>query len=162
MVPFIAMTAFCLAGGVINDVLSRRFGLFCGRSGLAAFAFVLTALFLVLGASARDAGLAVAILAGGAGSIYLSQSSFWSVTTDIAGPHAGVVSGFMNMGCQIGGAITASLTPWIAERFGWTAAFTAAAALAAVGAVVWLLVDPKQALAAKDASDPSAQPAAVS
>lgn len=161
MVPFIAMTVFCLAGGVINDSLSRRFGLFCGRSGLAVVAFVLTAVFLVVGSSVRDAGLAVAILAGGAGSIYLSQSSFWSVSTDIAGPHAGVVSGFMNMGCQIGGAITASLTPWIAVRFGWTAAFLAAAALAVVGAAVWLLVDPKRAIVPDQASSRSAQPVAV-
>jgi hypothetical protein len=29
-------------------------------------------------------------------------------------------SGFMNMGGQLGGALTASLTPVIAQRFGWT------------------------------------------
>lgn len=161
MAPYIAMTVFCLAGGAINDGLARRFGLFWGRSGLAVVGFLLTALFLVVGSSVREAGLAVAILAGGAGSIYLSQSSFWSVTTDIAGPHAGVVSGFMNMGCQIGGAITASLTPWIAARFGWTAAFMTAAAVAGVGALVWLMVDPKQAFASDDAPDRVAQGAVV-
>ena len=49
----------------------------------------------------------------------------------------------MNMGCQIAGAITASLTPWIAKAFGWNVAFYAAAGAALVGAVAWLLVDPR-------------------
>jgi dipeptide/tripeptide permease len=29
------------------------------------------------------------------------------------------VSGFMNMGGNIGGAISPALTPWLAGRFGW-------------------------------------------
>ena len=81
------------------------------------------------------AALAAAlVLAGGAGSIYLSQSSFWSAASDFAGSHTGVVSGVMNMACQIGGALTASLTPWIATQFGWHAAFITAAVVALAGA----------------------------
>jgi ACS family glucarate transporter-like MFS transporter len=52
----------------------------------------------------------------------------------------------MNMGCQVGGAITASLTPWIAAELGWKAAFFVAAALAVIGAFAWLLVDPTRHL----------------
>jgi len=81
-------------------------------------------------------------LALGGGAMYLSQSSFWSVTADIAGKHSGVVSGLMNAGCQIGGAITASLTPWIAEHYGWVAAFGTGAAIVIVGAGAWAIVDP--------------------
>jgi ACS family glucarate transporter-like MFS transporter len=146
MLPFIAMTVCCLLGGVANDWLARRFGLRTGRCGLSVVALLLTAVFLVLGPLAQNAVVATVILAGGAGAIYLSQSSFWSVSADFAGAHAGVVSGMMNMGCQIGGAITASLTPWIAEHFGWTAAFVTGAALAVLGAIAWLLVDPTRSL----------------
>ena len=146
MLPFLCMTLGCLAGGVINDLISRRFGLYWGRSGLSVVAFILTGTFLLLGSMVDNAQLAVVILAGGAGAIYLSQSAFWSVTADIAGPHTGVVSGFMNMGCQIGGAVTASLTPWIAAQFGWAAAFGTAAALALAGAIAWLFVDPARPL----------------
>jgi len=39
----------------------------------------------------------------------------------------------MNMGAQIGGAVTAQLTPWIAREFGWTASFLVAAALCVLG-----------------------------
>ena len=55
----------------------------------------------------------------------------------------------MNMGAQIGGALTGSLTPWIAVRYGWTASFLVAAALCVVGAVSWLAVDPVQTLTAE-------------
>jgi ACS family glucarate transporter-like MFS transporter len=48
----------------------------------------------------------------------------------------------MNMGGQTGGALTASLTPWIADRCGWTASFLVAAGLCALGALAWLFVNP--------------------
>jgi ACS family glucarate transporter-like MFS transporter len=106
------------------------------------FSLVLTAIFLVVGSHAKSAAAASLILAGGAGALYLSQSSFWAVSADIGGRRSGVVSGVMNMACQIGGALTASLTPWLAARFGWNAAFLFAAALAVAGGMFWLFVDP--------------------
>jgi ACS family glucarate transporter-like MFS transporter len=86
----------------------------------------------------------------------LSQSSFWSVTADIAGSSSGSVSGFMNMGGQIGGTVTGSLTPWIAARYGWTASFLVAAALCILGAASWLFVNPLNSLAPKVPPSPVA------
>jgi len=54
----------------------------------------------------------------------------------------------VNMGGQIGGALTASLTPWIAQRFGWTTSFAVAAAFAVIGGLCWLVVHPENALEA--------------
>jgi ACS family glucarate transporter-like MFS transporter len=83
------------------------------------------------------------VLAGGAGALYVSQSSFWSVSADIGKESAGSVSGFMNMGGQLGGALTASLTPAIASHFGWTASFLVAACMCVAGALAWLPVQPE-------------------
>jgi ACS family glucarate transporter-like MFS transporter len=141
MIPFMAMTMCCLGGGIISDRLTKTLGLRWGRGGIAVVSFALTAVFLVIGSNVRGPYAASMILAGGAGALYLSQSSFWAVSADIAGARSGVVSGVMNMGCQIGGAVTASLTPYIASRIGWTAAFVFAAVLAAMGGAMWLLVD---------------------
>lgn len=146
MVPFLAMLVGCLLGGILNDRLTRRNGPRVGRCFLAAFAIALTGVFLGLGSQVNSARLASLVLAGGAGALYLSQSSFWSVTADIAGPSSGTVSGFMNTGNQIGAAITASLTPWIAQRYGWTASFWVAAMLCIVGAISWLVIDPRKSL----------------
>ena len=146
MLPFIAMAVCSPLGGLISDAISKNRGLRAGRSGVAVFAMILAAVFLVIGARAQNTQLAIFVLAGGAGALYLSQSSFWSVTADIGGISSGSVSGFMNTGNQFGGMITASLTPWIASRFGWTAAFLVAAAVCMCGALTWLLVDPRRRL----------------
>jgi ACS family glucarate transporter-like MFS transporter len=149
MLPFAAMTVCCLTGGVLNDAIARRHGLRAGRCGLAIVSLLLTATFLACGSRVASPMLASIVLAGGAGAIYLSQSSFWAVVADSAGAHTGVVSGVMNMGCQIGGALTASLTPWIAAHFGWNSAFGAAAVLAIAGAGAWALVHPQRLLRAE-------------
>ncbi len=72
------------------------------------------------------------------------------MTADISGPRAGSASGFMNMGAQLGGGLTALLTPVIAQHFGWTYPFLIAATLSALGAVAWLPVDPSQRWCALD------------
>ena len=149
MLPFLAMAACCPLGGTISDRLTRSHGPRIGRCYLAAVVLAAAAIFLVLGAKVDSARLASVVLAGGAGALYLAQSSFWSVTADIAGSSSGSVSGFMNMGAQIGGAVTASLTPAIASRFGWTASFLVAAALCLLGAAAWIFVDPKRTLQAQ-------------
>jgi ACS family glucarate transporter-like MFS transporter len=144
--PFIAMAVFCIAGGKVSDALTRASGPRIGRCLLASIALFIAGVFVASGALAQNARVASLILAGGAGALYVSQSSFWSVTADLAGHSSGSVSGFMNMGAQIGGAVTAQLTPWIAKELGWTASFLVAAGLCGIGAVAWLFVDPQKRL----------------
>src|SRR3954447_1799711 len=86
-------------GGWISDRLVSRFGIRIGRSVLGAVSLTISAVFLVLGTQVQSPQWASLVLAGGAGSLYLSQSCFWSVS----GGSAGLVSGVMNMGGQLGG-----------------------------------------------------------
>ena len=146
--PPLAIVACSLGGGAINDFLSRSCGKRVGRCGVAFVALILAAGFLVLGSRAASPSVASVVLSGGAGALYLAQSSYWSVTADIAGESAGSVSGFMNMGAQLGGALTASLTPAIAQHYGWTSSFLVAAVLSVAGGFAWLLVDPNRHLMA--------------
>ncbi len=144
MLPFIAMATCSPLGGWISDRLTRLYGKRIGRCGTGFASMALSAVFVALGTQAQDARVASIILAGGAGALYLSTSSFWSVTADIAGGSAGSVSGVMNMFNQIGGALTASLTPLLANRFGWSVPFWVAAALCVMGSLAWLWVDPER------------------
>jgi len=144
--PFIAMTVGCLLGGVVSDWISAHFGLRKGRCMLSGIALASTAVLLLLGSRAHDARTAALVLACGAGVLYVAQSSFFAVAADIAGEYTGIVSGMMNMGGQIGGACTASLTPLIAAHFGWNMSFLTAAALALMGGVAWMMVDPTKQL----------------
>ncbi len=142
MLPFLGMTFCSPLGGWISDILTKRYGKRVGRCGVGVVGLAGAALFIALGTQAGSGELASVSLALGIGSLYLAQSSYWSVTADIAGTSAGSVSGLMNMGAQVAGAITAILTPVIAGSYGWTASFLVPAALCALGAIAWLLVDP--------------------
>jgi ACS family glucarate transporter-like MFS transporter len=144
--PFLGMTVGCFAGGFASDWIVRRYSLRPGRCILPAIAMGLSGLFLVFGSRTERAEPASIVLALGAGILYIAQSCFWAVTADFGGEYAGIISGIMNMGAQIGGAVTASLTPLIAVHFGWNMSFLVAAALALLGGAAWFIVDPAQAL----------------
>jgi MFS transporter, ACS family, glucarate transporter len=143
MIPFIAMTTFCLIGGVLCDWTAKHYGLRMGRSAPAVVGLMLCGGLLIAGSHAATTTLAAITLAAGVGGLYISQSSYWSVTADIGGRNAGVVSSIMNTGAQVGGAVTTTLTPWLAQQFGWSASFLAAALLAFAGALAWLGVNPE-------------------
>ncbi|MBV9181076.1 MAG: MFS transporter [Acidobacteria bacterium] len=147
MLPFLAMATGSPLGGWISDLVSSRFGPRIGRCGVACASMALASVFVVVGAYASEARLASVVLAGGAGALYLAQSAYWSVSSELGGSSAGSVSGVMNMGAQIGGVVTASLTPWIAKHFGWDTSFFVAAAVCAFGSITWLLVHPDRRIA---------------
>ncbi len=140
--PFLAMALCSPLGGAISDALTKRYGKRVGRCGIGVVGMGGAAVCIALGTQLESAQLCSIALAMGVGMQYLSQSSYWAVTADIAGRSAGAVSGFMNMGGQIGGALTALLTPRIAEAGGWSASFLTPAALCALGAICWAFVNP--------------------
>jgi MFS transporter, ACS family, glucarate transporter len=136
--PFIAMAIASPLGGAIADALTRRIGERTGRCGVAVAGMAAAALFIAAAMGVTSPRIASVLLAGGAGALYLSQSAFWSISADIGGKSAGAVSGFMNMIGQFGGVTTASLTPWIARHWGWSASFLVAAGLCGCGALAWI------------------------
>lgn len=142
MLPFAAMSSCSALGGWISDRVTRRRNAFLGRCSVAAAAMFAAGIFVALGAYTQSAGMASLILAGGAGALYLSQSSYWALSADFGGASSGMVSGLMNTGAQTGSAITASLTPLLAQHFGWTSSFLAAAAFCWLGAILWLTIRP--------------------
>lgn len=148
MLPFIAMALASSIGGYASDKLAARYSKRTGRCMPAAVGMALAGVFVALATQVADPRLAAVVLALGSGSLYLSQSAFWTLSADFGKSSAGSVSGVMNMGNQIGGATVAQVTPIIAHAFGWTQSFLVAAALALVGAVAWLLINPHAELRA--------------
>jgi ACS family glucarate transporter-like MFS transporter len=142
MLPFIGMTLASPLGGMLADGLTRHVGARAGRCWTAAGSLATAAVFVCLATRVADARLASVVLAGGAGALYLSQSAYWTLSADIGGKMAGTVSGIMNMFNQIGGVLTASLTPLIAGHFGWSISFEVMAAVCLGGAFLWLFIDP--------------------
>jgi ACS family glucarate transporter-like MFS transporter len=145
--PLVAMAVGSSGGGLVADAIAQRAGRWWGRCGVGFLGLALAAVFVVLGSAVHAASSAALVLAGGAGALYLAQSSYWAVAADLGGTSSGTLSGLMNMGAQLGGVLTATFTPVIAGRLGWQASFVVAAILCALGAVTWLAVRPDRALA---------------
>ncbi len=144
--PFIAMTVFCPLGGWVTDRLSGRFGSNKGRRWVGVGGMILAALSIIGGAAIDEPFTALALLSLGAGWLYFTIGAFWSSTVDLSKTHAGTLSGVMNTGANLGGTISPTLTPWIANQFGWTIALGVAAILAFIGALCWLGIRPADGL----------------
>lgn len=139
--PFLAITVLCPLGGLLSDALAHRYGRTRGRRAAAMVGCLSSALFIYIGAGATDPYLAVLLLSLGDGLLYSTVGSLWSATVDISGEHTGTVYGVVGMWAQIGGAVAPTLTPIIADRFGWEIAIHVAALVAFVGGMIWLAID---------------------
>lgn len=140
--PFIAMAIASPFGGWLSDRLAQRTTEYRARCVVASAGMLIAGGFLALAPQVTDARLASLVLALGSGSIYLSQSAFWTLSANLGRASAGSVSGFMNMGCQLGGVAVAFLTPYIKDEWGWSAPFVVTGILAAIGGLAWLFIDP--------------------
>jgi MFS transporter, ACS family, glucarate transporter len=140
--PFWAILVGCPVGGWATDRLATVYGVTRGRmiAGLSGMAWAGVA--IVAGAFAGSASLAIASLSLGAGCLYFAVGAYWASTSDLSKTHAGALSGLMNTGANLGGALSPSLTPWLAAQWGWPIALATAGAVALLGAVLWLKIDP--------------------
>ncbi len=142
----LAGMAGCLFGGVATDRLVRRLGLVWGRRAPCIFSY---------GGAAISYGLCFLMDAPWAIVSLLVLSSFlgdfglgplWCTYQDLGGPYSGTVLGVGNMCGNIGAAIGISLVPRLAAEFGWSASFALSAGAYAIGALAWLVIDPRRAV----------------
>lgn len=139
--PFIAVSLLGPLGGMCSDALVKRYGLTMGRRAIAISGFLLAAFCMYTGAQVENSYTAVALLSLGDGFLYFGAAAIVGTNIDIAGAHSGTVYGLTATLLQIGGAMAPTLTPIIADRFGWEAALQFAALLAVFSAFLWLFID---------------------
>ena len=140
--PFVAMALFCPFGGWVTDRLVARCGVNRGRALVGGVGMVLAAVSIVLGAFTESPYAAIALLSLGAGWLYFPVGAYWSSTVDISKRHAGTLSGLMNTGANLGGVVSPTLTPWLAEQAGWPVALGFTACIALTGGLLWSKIKP--------------------
>jgi ACS family glucarate transporter-like MFS transporter len=101
---------------------------------------------IAVGAVVPSPVLAIFCLSLGAGWLYFSVGAYWASTSDLSKPHAGTLSGLMNTGANLGGALSPTLTPWLADQWGWPISLGTAAAIACLGGIMWLKIRPGEGL----------------
>jgi len=144
--PFLAILVFCPLGGWVTDQLVPVLGLRKARLSIGMIGMALAGMLIGVGAWVESHTMAIVCLSLGAGWLYFTVGAYWSVTTDLSKTHAGTLSGVMNTGANVGGVISPSLTPWIADHWGWTASLLVAAGIALCGGLMWMKVDPTEEL----------------
>jgi ACS family glucarate transporter-like MFS transporter len=147
MVPLLAGAAGNILAGWLVDALFRA-----NRPGLsrrlpAVLGFGLAALGLVMGVGQTEVVAAVCWLSLAIFGADMTLSPSWSYCIDLGGPHAGQVSGTMNMAGNLGSALVALAFPYLRQ---WTGAdtpfFYTAAALNGLAILLWLGAHPQRKL----------------
>ncbi|HET9574939.1 MAG TPA: MFS transporter [Nitrospira sp.] len=144
--PFLAMLIGCPLGGWVTDRLAVRYGITQGRVVAGMSGMVCAGCAIAVGGFADSALMAIASLSLGAGCLYFAVGAYWASTTDLSKAHAGTLSGLMNTGANVGGAISPSLTPWIAAQWGWPVSLATAGVIALLGAALWIWIKPGEGL----------------
>ncbi|MGP0068185.1 MAG: MFS transporter [Isosphaeraceae bacterium] len=144
--PLILSAVADLTGGLATDRVTRLYGLRAGRCWIGGASLLIAGWAMIAGAGVQGALAAALLIAiSGAADSFLLGSA-WGTCLDIAGPHAGLVTGAMNTAGQIG----AFLSPIILARFlkegaeDWATPLYLAGALYIAGAACWLFIDPRR------------------
>jgi MFS family permease len=142
--PLLAATATNIAGGLLSDKLSSKWGnLRRGRIVVSRSGFLIAAIALLPAALASHEMAALACFTAALAGLELTVAVSWAMCIDIGGDFSGSVSSVMNTWGNLGGAISAVAAGYLATHFGWTSPFLLASVLCVLSA--WLVgyIDPR-------------------
>ncbi len=129
-------------GGAVSDLLVRRIGPGWGRRLVPMAGLVGGSVFIALGARTEAPYVAAVCLALATALVLSVEGPFWATMTGLSRGRSGTAGGIMNMGSNLGGAISPALTPVLARAIGWENALHLAAGVSIVAGLLWLGVVP--------------------
>ena len=143
---FVAACANC-AGGWVSHTLVKRFGLRWGRCSIGFVGLAMAAICSVAVMFTEHRLGAMILLTLVYAGITFQQPIMFAVCLDIGGAYAGAVVGAMNTAAQIGSLLSSVLFGYLVNRYGsYNLPFIPMAALLALGAWLWLKLDPAEQL----------------
>ncbi len=155
--PFVLGMIANLTGGLARDAATRRWGPTWGPRSVGMLGLGLAAAAVVAALASRSGTLALGWLALCYGGITFQQPTVFSTCVDIGKRYSGAVAGCMNTAGALGGLLSSFVFGYLVQHFhNYHAVLLTMAAVLAVGAALWLLIDATEALA--DTSDASAEP----
>jgi MFS transporter, ACS family, glucarate transporter len=127
-----------LAGGLLCDWLSARFGPTLGCRLTAMGGILFAAPCLVVGAVASSPAMMVILLSISVGSTQLVDAAYWVAALHVAGRRAQLSTGILNTFGNLSGSLAAILVPAVAHTWGWAAAIGSGTVFAVIAALLWL------------------------
>jgi len=139
-IPWLVGCAGAVAGGLVCDAVTRRFGIRWGCRCTSISGLLLSGGFLALAGAAQDPHLAVIFLSLCLGFQQFTDSAAWAATASVGGEHSSAACGVLNTGGNVVGGLVAVMVPLTAQALGWTAAIATGSLFAVLGAVVWIWI----------------------
>ena len=139
--PFLAMTLISPLGGLFSDRVSRNFGRRRGRQCAVWLGMGLSATLLFSGSHTSNTSFALPMMAMAAGFLMFAAANFWAACIDLVPDHSATLSALMNTLGSVGGAISSTVTAYIATQYNWTRALDLAAVITVFSGLLWFFVD---------------------
>jgi MFS family permease len=137
-----AMAVGMAVGGWTADRLCGRLGHRAGRRLVAFTGMGLCAGLSLLGVLTTDPQRIVWCFSLAFGVLGACEAIFWTTAAGLEPRNGGLACALLNTGGNGVGMLAPLLTPVIGREFGWDAAIVVASAVCAVGAALWLGIDP--------------------
>jgi ACS family glucarate transporter-like MFS transporter len=139
-----------ISGGAVTDLLTRRFGLRLGRSGVSVAGYAVAAVAMFGSVLSGTPVMAASLIAVAVAASMFTLSASWAACIDIGGEHTGVLSAAMNTTGQIGSILSPVVTGWVVTHFSdWQMPLLIMGSLYLASAILWILVDPRKRLMPK-------------
>lgn len=140
-IPWLTALALTPLGGFACDRIARRGGRLQGAKAVIMIGYGTSGLMLFIAAFAPSRWMAVAALSLSIACLMAAESSFWSSAVYLADGPVGLLSGMMNTAGILGGIVSTSLVPVLAQHLGWGAALGSGTIMALACAGLWAFVD---------------------
>ena len=145
--PFLLGFTGNIVGGVLSDRLVPLYGLKIGRCVLASSALAISSLLILSLAFATGKTAIVIFASAGFGVLDMMLPAAWSVCLDLGRAHAGAISGAMNTAGLAGGFICTVMFGYLVKATGgYRAPICLIGVMVMIGAVLFLLIDPRKAI----------------
>jgi MFS family permease len=142
-----------LGGGLVSNTLVKKLELKWGRRLVGVVGLGIAGPCSLAVMFTNQPLWVLILLSLAYGGITFQQPIMFAVCLDIRGEYAGEVVGAMNTASQTGSLVSALLFGYLVNHFGsYNAPFIPMAALCAIGAFLWLNVDPTRRLARSNGS----------
>jgi MFS transporter, ACS family, glucarate transporter len=145
--PFLVGALANLGGGLASNALVKKLGLKWSRRGIGVMGLGGSALCTIAVMFTEQRLVTLILLSLIYGGITFQQPTMFAVCLDIGGEYAGVVVGAMNTAAQIGSFISSLVFGYLVSSYGnYNLPFIPMAMFLAIGAWLWLKVDPTESL----------------
>ena len=139
--PFLAMASLSPVGGWLSDHMSTSVGRRRGRQYAVWVGMGLSATLLFSGSHTSNTSFALPMIALAAGFLMFAAANFWAACIDMVPSHSATLSALMNTLGSVGGALSSTVTAYVATRQGWSRALDLAALITVFSALLWVFVD---------------------